>query len=70
MLRKPAPTKGNGDPLDPLEQFQSAEEKESMVAEPTTRYEHEQQPGRSTRFVASASGIGSNIGTRSSGIKF
>lgn len=64
------PTKGNGEPLDPPEQTQSPEVKKTMVAEPVPRYDHEQQPGRSTRFVASALGIAPNVGNRSSGIKF
>ncbi|MCM1140907.1 MAG: hypothetical protein NC453_20240, partial [Muribaculum sp.] len=51
---------------------QSSEPKKTMVAEPTTRYDHQREQHQPTpRFVASAAGINPGIGqTRSSGIKF
>lgn len=45
-------------------------EKKTMVGEPSTHYEHEQQPERSTRFVAGASGFQQNATPRRTGIKF
>ena len=50
---------------------QSSEQKKTMVAEPTTRYNHQREQHQpTTRFVVSAAGINPGIGqTRSSGIK-